>query len=89
VTAVLTGPDGSSGAPAPRRLIEILVRLCLLREAFLPFAGCTTTSDVVNVVLGLSELQLVGLVLCLYIPGTAVWEICKRRRAPVAYHARS
>ncbi len=78
--AVLLEPNGS-GAPAPRRLMELLVRLCLSREAILSFGGCTTISDAINVVLSLSELQLVGLVLCSYIPGTAVREICKRKRA--------
>jgi len=86
--AVLLEPEGGSGTPVPKRLIELLVRFCLLREVIVPFEGCTTISDAVNVVLGLSELQLVGLVLCMYIPGTAVWEMCKRQKAPAANLAR-
>jgi hypothetical protein len=59
-------------------LIERLVRLCLLQPALHPFMESTSWRNVIKILMGFSELELVGFVLCLYLAAAALYEIFKR-----------
>lgn len=60
-------------------LVERLVRLCLLQPAIHPFVAVTSWHHAFQIVMEFSELELVGVVLCLYLPATALWEILKNK----------
>lgn len=58
--------------------MERLVRFCLLQPAIRPFIEATSCWNAIQILMGFSELELVGFVLCLYLALSALWDIFKK-----------